>query len=93
MWRISKYFVFFFISHIVLQARDLISKMLVIDPQERISVDDALKHPYINVWYDPSEVEGVGVSDILFLSCDRLMVTRQDTVSKEFLIVKSKMLI
>ena len=61
-----------FIPHIVLQARDLISKMLVIDPQERISVDDALKHPYINVWYDPSEVEGVGVSDILFLSCDRV---------------------
>ncbi|XP_072050479.1 stress-activated protein kinase JNK-like isoform X2 [Amphiura filiformis] len=42
----------------VLQARDLISKMLVVDPEERISVDDALRHPYINVWYDPSEVEG-----------------------------------
>lgn len=40
------------------QARDLLCKMLVIDPEERISVDDALQHPYINVWYDPSEVEG-----------------------------------
>uniref|UniRef100_A0A6Q2XKV2 Stress-activated protein kinase JNK n=1 Tax=Esox lucius TaxID=8010 RepID=A0A6Q2XKV2_ESOLU len=39
------------------QARDLLSKMLVIDSSKRISVDEALKHPYINVWYDPSEVE------------------------------------
>ncbi|KAG7262074.1 hypothetical protein CRUP_013998 [Coryphaenoides rupestris] len=41
------------------QARDLLSKMLVIDASKRISVDEALKHPYINVWYDPAEVEAV----------------------------------
>ncbi|NP_001080184.1 mitogen-activated protein kinase 8 [Xenopus laevis] len=39
------------------QARDLLSKMLVIDASKRISVDDALQHPYINVWYDPLEAE------------------------------------
>ncbi|XP_016118033.1 mitogen-activated protein kinase 8B-like [Sinocyclocheilus grahami] len=39
------------------QARELLSKMLVIDASKRISVDEALQHPYINVWYDPSEVE------------------------------------
>uniref|UniRef100_A0A8C6TU07 Stress-activated protein kinase JNK n=1 Tax=Neogobius melanostomus TaxID=47308 RepID=A0A8C6TU07_9GOBI len=39
------------------QARDLLSKMLVIDASKRISVEEALKHPYINVWYDPAEVE------------------------------------
>ncbi|XP_032868699.1 mitogen-activated protein kinase 8 isoform X2 [Amblyraja radiata] len=39
------------------QARDLLCKMLVIDASKRISVDDALQHPYINVWYDPAEVE------------------------------------
>ncbi|XP_077298255.1 mitogen-activated protein kinase dJNK isoform X6 [Arctopsyche grandis] len=38
------------------QARDLLSRMLVIDPERRISVDDALLHPYINVWYDEGEV-------------------------------------
>jgi c-Jun N-terminal kinase len=40
------------------QARDLLGKMLVVDPEKRISVDDALMHPYINVWYDDSEVNG-----------------------------------
>jgi len=38
------------------EARDLLGKMLVIDPEKRISVDDALMHPYINVWYDETEV-------------------------------------
>ncbi|KAG7465160.1 hypothetical protein MATL_G00173330 [Megalops atlanticus] len=39
------------------QARDLLSKMLVIDPECRISVQEALNHPYIHVWYDPSEAD------------------------------------
>jgi len=43
-------------------ARDLLQKMLVVDPERRISVDEALMHPYINVWYDESEVNGVSVS-------------------------------
>ena len=41
------------------QARDLLSKMLVIDPEKRINVDEALMHPYINVWFDESEVNAV----------------------------------
>jgi len=40
------------------QARDLLSKMLVVDPVNRITVDDALDHPYIKLWYDPKEVNG-----------------------------------
>uniref|UniRef100_A0A7N9B0E6 Stress-activated protein kinase JNK n=1 Tax=Mastacembelus armatus TaxID=205130 RepID=A0A7N9B0E6_9TELE len=39
------------------QARDLLSKMLVIDPECRISVEEALNHPYIHVWYDPAEAD------------------------------------
>lgn len=46
------------------QARDLLSKMLVIDASKRISVDEALQHPYINVWYDPTEVEAVSPDDL-----------------------------
>uniref|UniRef100_A0A673LPR2 Stress-activated protein kinase JNK n=1 Tax=Sinocyclocheilus rhinocerous TaxID=307959 RepID=A0A673LPR2_9TELE len=39
------------------QARDLLSKMLLIDPESRISVQEALSHPYIHVWYDPAEAD------------------------------------
>ncbi|XP_003738237.1 stress-activated protein kinase JNK-like [Galendromus occidentalis] len=39
-------------------ARDLLSKMLVIDPEQRISIDEALLHPYINIWYEEEEVNG-----------------------------------
>ena len=43
------------------QARDLLSRMLVVDPEHRISVDQALVHSYINVWYDESEVNAVSI--------------------------------
>jgi hypothetical protein len=33
--------------------------MLIIDPEKRMSVDEALNHPYINVWYEDSEVNAV----------------------------------
>lgn len=33
--------------------------MLVVDPENRISVDQALLHSYICVWYDESEVNAV----------------------------------
>lgn len=49
------------------------SKMLVIDPAKRISVDDALQHPYINVWYDPAEVEAVRPA-LLFLPSNKQTV-------------------
>jgi c-Jun N-terminal kinase len=41
----------------VRQARDLLSKMLVIDPSKRITITQALNHPYVHVWYDADEVE------------------------------------
>lgn len=41
--------------------------MLVIDPERRISVDEALLHNYINVWYDEGEVNAVS----RLLSIDR----------------------
>ena len=44
------------------QARDLLSRMLVVDPEHRISVDQALVHSYINVWFDESEVNAVSVN-------------------------------
>ncbi|RMX52324.1 hypothetical protein pdam_00010352 [Pocillopora damicornis] len=41
------------------ECRDLLSKMLVVDRSKRISVIEALHHPYIHVWYERSEVESV----------------------------------
>ena len=40
--------------------------MLVIDQEDRINVDEALMHPYINVWYDESEVNAVSYKFIFF---------------------------
>ncbi|MEE6516074.1 hypothetical protein FKM82_025287 [Ascaphus truei] len=61
------------------QARDLLSKMLVIDPDKRISVDEALRHPYISVWYDPAEAEAVSCFVLfpLLLETKHLMKKRQ----------------
>ncbi|XP_078658560.1 stress-activated protein kinase JNK-like isoform X2 [Branchiostoma floridae x Branchiostoma belcheri] len=61
------------------QARDLLSKMLVIDPYKRITVDQALQHPYVNVWYDPSEVEGVSPAPIPY---DHSIDEREHTVEQ-----------
>ncbi|RMC11582.1 hypothetical protein DUI87_11703 [Hirundo rustica rustica] len=62
------------------QARDLLSKMLVIDASKRISVDEALQHPYINVWYDPSEAEAHRCSNDQWLSTPILIVICQRCV-------------
>lgn len=34
-------------------AIDLLNKLLTIDPRQRITVDEALEHPYLEVWHDP----------------------------------------
>ena len=49
------------LKYLASQARDLLSRMLVIDQEDRINVDEALMHPYINVWYDESEVNAVSI--------------------------------
>jgi len=37
------------------QALDLLEKMLAFDPQRRITVDEALQHPYLSIWHDPAD--------------------------------------
>ncbi|PYH48750.1 mitogen-activated protein kinase mpkC [Aspergillus saccharolyticus JOP 1030-1] len=37
------------------QAVDLLGKMLVIDPDKRISAEEALEHPYLAVYHDPND--------------------------------------
>ena len=55
--------------------------MLVVDPVERISVDEALEHPYINVWYDPAEVEGVRIQLFLNINCFQNRLHRSIVIS------------
>ncbi|ODV86899.1 hypothetical protein CANARDRAFT_6469 [[Candida] arabinofermentans NRRL YB-2248] len=36
-------------------AIDLLNKMLTIDPRHRITVEEALEHPYLEIWHDPND--------------------------------------
>jgi Serine/threonine protein kinase len=36
-------------------ALDLLEKMLTLDPYERITVKEALNHPYLSIWHDPQD--------------------------------------
>ena len=56
------------------ECRDLLSKMLVVDRSKRISVIEALHHPYIHVWYERSEVESVCHVSFLFFFTSFLLV-------------------
>ncbi|KAH3662549.1 hypothetical protein OGAPHI_005801 [Ogataea philodendri] len=36
-------------------AIDLLNRMLTLNPQDRITVEEALEHPYLEVWHDPND--------------------------------------
>ena len=37
------------------EALDLLEKMLAFDPADRITVEQALEHPYLRIWHDPND--------------------------------------
>jgi len=37
------------------QALDLLDRMLAFDPSSRITVEEALEHPYLHIWHDASD--------------------------------------
>ncbi|CCF58312.1 hypothetical protein KAFR_0E01580 [Kazachstania africana CBS 2517] len=62
-------------------AIDMLEKTLTFDPDQRISVDDALRHPYLSVWHDqddePQCPRGI---DFSFERIDDLNVLRMAVV-------------
>ena len=36
-------------------ALDLLERLLAFDPAERITVEEALEHPYLAIWHDPND--------------------------------------
>uniref|UniRef100_A0A914EDV9 Uncharacterized protein n=1 Tax=Acrobeloides nanus TaxID=290746 RepID=A0A914EDV9_9BILA len=46
-----------------MNARDLISRMLVLNPDRRISIEEALKHSYVDLYEPEDPVEPMGSYD------------------------------
>lgn len=55
-------------------AIDLLEKMLAFDPLKRITVEEALKHPYLETMYEEDEEEEV---DVFTFNCDNDMPIEQ----------------
>ncbi len=43
-------------------ALDLLDRLLAFNPSKRISVEEALAHPYLAPYYDPSDEVSISVS-------------------------------
>jgi serine/threonine protein kinase len=64
-------------------ALDLLAKMLNFDPVKRITCEQALEHPYLAVWHDPTD-EPVcpTVRDRLsFVTCSSSLVLLRHSIS------------
>ncbi|CAG8553267.1 8644_t:CDS:10 [Ambispora gerdemannii] len=48
-------------------AIDLMERLLAFDPSQRITVEQALEHPYLSVWHDPND-EAICISTFDFSS-------------------------
>lgn len=44
-----------FFCHLCAAALDLLDKMLTFNPHKRIEVEEALAHPYLEQYYDPTD--------------------------------------
>jgi mitogen-activated protein kinase 7 len=44
----------FFLTILII-ALDLLERLLAFDPAQRITVEEALEHPYLSIWHDPND--------------------------------------
>jgi mitogen-activated protein kinase 7 len=71
-------------------AIDLLSQLLCFDPAKRISCEQALAHPYLQVWHDPADepaCESVSISSwkehrITFLDRNLTLASRRKIALK-----------
>lgn len=68
-------------------ALDLLDRLLAFNPIKRITVEDALKHPYLEPYHDPADEPTADAIPEAFFDFDK----NKDTLSKEQL--KSKFLV
>lgn len=61
------------------QALDLLEKLLAFNPAKRITVEEALKHPYLEPYHDPEDEPTAAPIPDEFFDFDR----RKDDLSKE----------
>jgi mitogen-activated protein kinase 7 len=40
---------------LIFSALDLLGRLLAFDPAQRITVEEALEHPYLAIWHDPND--------------------------------------
>jgi mitogen-activated protein kinase 7 len=59
-------------------ALDLLCKMLAFDPADRITVEEALEHPYLRIWHDPADEPSCPTEfDFSFEEVDDVATMRQ----------------
>lgn len=60
------------------EALDLLDKMLAFDPADRITVEEALEHPYLKIWHDPADEPTCPYEfDFSFEEVDDMVAMRQ----------------
>ena len=65
----------------VFSALDLLDKMLTFNPHKRITVEEALAHPYLEQYYDPQdEVNYIGDYTVWFTKSGSLLLLEKKSL-------------
>lgn len=68
-------------------ALDLLDRMLTFNPIKRITVEEALAHPYLEQYYDPTDEvradRAAAASSLILISCHRsLSLSRAHLIAR-----------